>query len=285
MTGAWAQVWVDKTAQAIDSVTVGVRVPYYVQPDQYFNPATTAYTDTADVALISTFAWDFTAFATAPTKVWQSSNFDGGNDGNSVMVVFNAVNAAPENISVIETATSCPGTAVTLPVRVIASPTIAFNPTVAGTIIGANATFCDGDPQQDDILRVVFTGSLAGNPRYTLDYTYSVDTWNSGTSSWDAVTSVDHTGASAITAINTGTYDLNDHTSDFAIIAGSTTRYTYTISGVTDRISRKSDYLINPLSALATWRRYDLGPETITVTVNPAPVTGPIYHISNMWAN
>ena len=39
INGVFAQVWFDKTTapQATDSVTVGVTVPYYVAPDQYFN--------------------------------------------------------------------------------------------------------------------------------------------------------------------------------------------------------------------------------------------------------
>lgn len=286
INGVFAQVWFDKTTapQATDSVTVGVTVPYYVEPDQYFNPATTAYGDTADVALVSTFVWDFSAFTTAPTLVWQSHNGDGaGNDGNSVKVTFNAVEAV-QNISVTETAGSCPGAAVTLPVKVIASPTIAYAATAAG-IIGATTTFCDLDAQQDDILRVNFTGSVSGIPAYTLDYTYTVDTFVTATSSWVSVATAtaDHTGANAITGINTATYDLNDHAGNFAVIGGNTTRYVYTLKGVTDRISRKSEYLTNPTKVLASWNRYDNADDVITVTVNPAPVTGPIYHIGNMW--
>ena len=54
---------------------------------------------------------------------------------------------------------------------------------------------------------------------------------------------------------------------------------------ITDRISRKSDYLVNPTGANTGWRPYDTTTETIVITVNPTPVTGPIYTIPNNWAN
>jgi hypothetical protein len=62
------------------------------------------------------------------------------------------------------------------------------------------------------------------------------------------------------------------------------TVYTYTYTSINDQASRFGDFLINPTAVAANFLYY-ANASTITVTVYPAPITGPIFHIDNAWAN
>lgn len=84
------------------------------------------------------------------------------------------------------------------------------------------------------------------------------------------------------------TYSFN--TSALAISAGNRTRYTYTLvrtplvtggaaAGVVSAISEKSDLIGGTILAHAF-----SGTTTVSYIVNPAPATGPIYHIPNNYA-
>jgi len=295
MFGASAQMWQDSTVvgDEIDTVTVNTTVPYYVQPDTYFNPGFGSIGDTATVN--STFTWDFSRFADAPTPGWQSNTQAGGdNAGNYIEVTFNATNGVDEFIYVTETSLtgSCPGTPVSLEVRVIAAPTVTLaTDNDGGGILGydrvGGLTFCEGDLRLADGVYATLTNGMAGNsPSYDLQYTLDVDTLNVGTATWGNVagSSSDFTGVNYVDGIDVNSYPLIKPADpyDCEVIGGTTyaTRYVYTIVSVNDRISRKGDYLAGSAQYYPA-----TGTATMTIIVNPAPVTGPIYHISNMWAN
>jgi len=77
----------------------------------------------------------------------------------------------------------------------------------------------------------------------------------------------------------------NDGTNDYRTV------YEYTLqsssdvtgTGIVSAISHKSDYLTINGGGSVTASPFT-NPTTITYIVNPRPVTGPIYHISNDWA-
>ena len=56
---------------------------------------------------------------------------------------------------------------------------------------------------------------------------------------------------------------------------------------INDQASRFGDFinLDGDDTVPGDFNYYNIGGQQLVVTVNPAPVTGPIYHISNTWAN
>ena len=294
LNGAFAQFVASTStaSEAIDTVTVGATIPYYVQPDAYFNPSFSTIADTASVE--STFAWDVTG-VTGASLIWQSVNATAGN-GNYVEVNFGNTNGAGQTISVLETAPAgCnAGSAITMEVRVIGTPAVSFSPDNAGTVLGgsgATLSFCEGDARLSDVVQLAFTqADLPNNPSYLASYEITVDTIQAdATVSNIGARTETFSGASAV-ASNANTLDLAQPTGGFVCITNGSgvkrsTVYKYTILGVNDRISRKSDYLTNSAGAATGWTLYDTNAETVQITVNPVSVTGPIYHISNMWAN
>ncbi|OFX83798.1 MAG: hypothetical protein A2W99_03080 [Bacteroidetes bacterium GWF2_33_16] len=269
MYGANAQ-WISSATQAVDSVTIGVTVPYYVQPDAYFNPLFAA----PSTNVVSTFVWSVPI-----TPALGVATPSGGVD-NYIEYTFTGATGT-YGLSVVETApapSTCPGAAVTMSVEVIATPSVAFTANNPGSFIGADLEVCEGDVLLEDEIQVAFTHFLAGIPSITLDYSLVIDTISAG-----GTTANYSTTPNVITGLNTATYNLAKTADPLVCIvnpsaAHVTTVYTYTVNGVNDRISRKADFLGVPLlySAIAT---------PIVITVHPAPVTGPIYHISNMWYN
>ncbi|PLX10297.1 MAG: hypothetical protein C0597_17005 [Marinilabiliales bacterium] len=174
-------------------------------------------------------------------------------------------------------------------VDVIGAPSVTYSADAPGTIIGADLTVCEGDARLTDVVQLAFTqAAIAGSPSYLASYTIDIDT----TATTAFTETFSNAAAVATDAATLGLAQPVDHGDGAGFVcltnAGGdkrTTVYTYTILGVNDRISRKSDYLTNSGALPTGWSLYDTTAETIAITVNPAPVTGPIYHIGNMWAN
>ncbi len=262
------------SAVAIDSVTVGTTTPYWVEPDSYYHPN---FASTG--ALTANFTWTWAVAPAGPTM--SATN-------NYVEIAWPAQGLF--NVTVFETAPAamggCSSADTNAYVRVIASPTVGFTADNPGTIIGANLNVCESDTRLNDIVQASITTVAGATPQVQLEYTYEVETEDAGgTTTQQSINEFLFTAGNQVTGINTATYNLMRPAGGYAVIGGETTIYTYTISGVTDRISRKSDYLVNPTGANTGWRPYDTTTETIVITVNPTPVTGPIYTIPNNWAN
>jgi len=104
--------------EAIDSVTLGAQLQYYVQPSPAISPA---YVFSSPLLnLNSTFAW--TAAPAASATI--TSPMNGTVLTNWITVKWNSLGAV--NLSVIETANtgSCGGTTTTIPVMVLHVPTL-----------------------------------------------------------------------------------------------------------------------------------------------------------------
>jgi hypothetical protein len=275
-------------AAAIDSVTIGSTTPYYVEPDAYYHPN---YAGTG--ALTAGFVWNWASAPAGPTL---------NVTNNYVEVTWPATGLF--NITVNEEAPAayggCTSADTNMWVRVIAEPTVTYTADNPGTIIGADVEVCEGDGRLTDVVQA----ALAGVNSYQLEWTLQITTLQADHSTinnyWDidknvlgaAGYAVERDGAAGTqdASITTTTYNLAKPTDGLftAIVDGgnkAATVYTYTINGVNDKISRKSDYLSNTTAAADSWSWYDTTAETITITVNPAPETGPIYHIPNDWAN
>jgi hypothetical protein len=284
--GLFAQIPSDYTSisgdntVAIDSVTVGSTTPYYVAPDSYYHP------DYAGLGTLTAgFTWTWLVTPAAGTSMSATNNY--------VEIDWNA--AGLFNVTVNEQAPAslggCAGPDTNMYVRVIAEPSVTYTANNPNTIIGTDISVCENDPQLAGIVQAAITSVAGTSPTVQLQYTFRIDTVHqdagSGQFSLDEYLG---SASSQITSINAATYNLDKPAAGYVALdeSGSgkkQTVYTYTINGVNDRISRKSDYMNNSAKAADAWSWYDTTVETIVITVNPAPTTGPIYHISNDWAN
>jgi hypothetical protein len=283
-------------SEAIDTVTVSSTTRLYAYPDAVFSPS---YNATTNAGRGSNQRWTwYNGTDATGTEIKPASN------DNWIEFTWPGT-AQTYPVAVVESnsAVSCNGSATTINVEVIASPTVTFN-TTDGTPVfygttGVPVSICESDARVGtDYFQATVSHGIADNndSRIQLHYKIIVDTSNDAGSTWTnivadsglyyngtQVTTLTAPGVSHNLAVppNTGS-----GTSGFVAINGAMTRYTYSLIGVTDKISRKSDYDGSILpGALTGWTLYDTTVESAAIVVNPVPVTGPIYHISNTWAN
>lgn len=274
----------------IDSVTVGTTVPYWVEPDAYFHPN---FASTG--ALTADFTWTWAVAPAGPTLA--ATN-------NYVEVTYGAATVGNQyNITVHENAPaaygSCSSPDTNMYVFVVPEPTVNFT-AGAGFINAASTERCEGSTDIDnEIVRATMTGFATFQLQWRLqihtleaDHTTIDKYWDS-----DKTTELvapgtlfaedfDESTSSQVVNLTGTTRNLSTGGFFTCITDGvkRSTVYTYTLRGVNDRISRKSDYLNNTTAALDAWTWYDVGPKTVVIIVNPAPKTGPIYHIPNNWS-
>jgi hypothetical protein len=276
---------------AIDSVTTGITTGFYVEPDAYYHPN---YNAGGGWTLTANFTWN-----------WSFNGANGGstiNDAdindNYVEIDWGAVSGGtPYEVNVYEETSpaygSCQGDVTVLNVEVVAEPTVTYSPDNPGTIIGANLTVCEGDARLADVVQAAFTGIYT----FQLDWDLEIATLNASMAK-DEYFDIDYNSLGAVqdyaiqrqgsagtqeTGLDGPTFDLTKPTGGFLVQNSKSTVFTYDIRSVNDRISRKSDYLTNPTAAADSWSWYDTTAETIIIQINPAPDTGPIYHIPNDW--
>ena len=288
-------VSISGAATSIDSVTVGSTTRLYVKPDAYFHPGYVA----PGWALTPNFTWTWVIPGAAGTADAGEVNTD-----EWVQVDWSGTAGGPYNIVVTETAPAafggCSGD-TNVYVSVIASPTVTFTADNPGTIIGANLTVCEGDARLADNVQATLTGIRSWQLDWHLQITtrdvtdaivayFDDDNATKLGAPGNALEYPRATGLQQTVGAAAGTYNLTKATGGFIAITDPDdlvkrqTVYIYSLNAVNDRISRKSDYLTNPTALATGWTWYDTTAETITIRVNPAPVTGPIYHIPNNWA-
>jgi len=276
---------------AIDSVTTGTTTGFYVMPDMYYHPN---YTAVGGWTLTANFTWN-----------WSFNGANGGSvitdadpNDNYVEITWGAVSGVtPYEVNVYEEASpaygSCSGDVTVLNVEVVAEPTVTYSADNPGTTIGADLTVCEGDARLTDIVQAAFTGVYT----FQLDWDLEIATLDASLAK-DEYFDIDYNSLGAAQAyaiqnqgsdgsqdvdIDASTFDLTVPTGGFLVTNSKATVFTYHVRGTNDRISRKSDYLTNPTAALDSWSWYDTTAETIVIQVNPAPDTGPIYHVPNNW--
>jgi hypothetical protein len=281
---------------AIDSVTTGATTRLYVKPDVYYHPN---YTAVGLWTLTGGFTWTWNVPVAAGTPQGEV------NTDVTVDVLWGAAAVTNYNVVVTELAPAgyggCSGD-TNVYVRILATPTATFTADNPGSIIGANLTVCEGDARLTDIVQATLTGITNLQLQWTLeiatlnasaakDEYFDLDKLTLGAVQAFAINRAGTVADPQESGINALTFDFDrPNDGDYTAIdpgAGpkKATVYTYVINGVNDRISRKSDYLLNPTAASQSWTWYDTVAETIVIRINPAPVTGPIYHIPNNWNN
>ncbi|MBN1182816.1 MAG: hypothetical protein JXB49_11050 [Bacteroidales bacterium] len=281
---------------AIDSATTGMTLPYYVLPDAYYHPNYVALGQ-----LTTGFQWD-----------WEISTNPGGaaivgaaDTANYVEVTWGAAGDYVLRVSEVAPAAygGCDGDTTIMNVTVLPVPTLGFEPTAIGSYIGDSIQVCEGDAQLTDIVTVNITGITPFNLIWdfeiaTMDATNTKDEWfdTDKTTNYGVQTYAVEYTAAAPDSVTTTAYDLQRPDDGvYDCIGGKTTVYTYSITGVNGRISRKSDYLINTSGANAGFNYWDYlaannvgaagnTADGVEIIVNPRPDTGPIYHIPNNWA-
>lgn len=275
--------------EATDTVTVNSTTRLYVMPDPVYSPSYVASTN-ANLGTNQRWEW-------YPSADGSGVAIKAAANENWIEYTWGA---APTTypISVIESnsAVSCAGSVSTINVEIIAEPTVAYTAADGSGIFGSAGSpfsFCEGDARLGtDAVQATFTHGMTGSPSLQVEYTLAVDTSHNGGGSWTNIPAMtqSYDGASGAQQAVTGTtHNLTAPAGGFVPLTDGVdypTRFTYTLTGVNDRITRKCDYLTNSAAAATAWSWYDTTDlETIVIVVNPTPVTGPIYHISNMWAN
>jgi hypothetical protein len=276
--------------QGTTYITEGTTVPMYALPDPYYHPnydvATAVYT------LTNGFTWTFSGSATTNLTVTQAAAND-----NYVTVAAGAGDAGNYVLTVSENAPAayggCSGPAVNLNITVVPQPSV----TMGGS---ATYAFCEGNAGLPAAIQTVISG---GWQQFRLVWSLEIATLDdlgakefyyddedgtnpSGTQKF----AVNHTAAAPDAIANAAAAPDLMTVADFLVINNGTrdavTVYTYTLTSINDQASRFGDFItLGGNAANAGAFTYYPTPETVVVTVYPAPATGPIYHIPNNWAN
>jgi hypothetical protein len=256
------------TPASISYVTINKTMPFWVVPDPVFH---TGYVAPGWV-LTPDFTWNWTVPA-GLTLASQVNNYVTITAGTLGDYVVNVKEQAPAAWGGCEDAT---GTDITI--RVVEAPEFHSFP------FFASIPLASGDTYQTCAPYAAFDANieLSGFPNFGVEFTLTqqaltaagVPTGPVNTLVTNAVVG----GGNSLTRVTNQTYVVDGARTLGLIAAGTRTQYVYTFTGVTDNVSRKSDYL-----SAATL--YGGGPYTFTFIVNPAPTTGPIFHIPNTFGN
>jgi hypothetical protein len=267
-------------------VSVGKTVPLYASPSAYYHPT---YDPKTGNGITAGFTWVWTV------PVGAGNATLAGGVANYIQVT--GVNAGTSStVHVVENAPpawgGCTDAGQDLVVNVVALPTIAW---AAG--LNASYNVCAGDPSLPGAIGTVISG---GWQNYRLAWTLQIKTLNADLSdhffyATDKVTqptplAVNWTQAVPEAVAASGAHDITSIAGGFTVINARTTVYTYTLNGLNDQASRYGDFLtlaggagVNGVPA-ASFSYYDTAAKTITITIHPAPTTGPIFHIVGTWA-
>ena len=281
--GTFAQILVDYQNVAENSYqTAGMTFRLYVLPDPIYSPLYVAATNTG-IDASARWTWTYVGIVTGAPATGVATN------QNYVEFTAPAV-GGPFTIGVTESNTlgGCSGAVVNQVVNVIAAPTAVITTADPAQACGNQAAMA---------VAMTFTENV---PAAFASYAFVVDELVENIDPSNAVLgTVSHnatfinfpTGGKLKAPALTGAvspYGYSFNTSALAVAGAKRTRYTYTLksaagvtgTGVVSAISQKSDYLTLPVIT-----GYAFGAKTTLVAiVNPAPVTGPIYHIVNSYA-
>jgi hypothetical protein len=275
--------------QGTTYIMEGTTVPMWVRPDAYFHPNYNP--GTSNWTLTDGFTWNFTGTATTSLTVTQANAQD-----NYVTVAAPAASAGAYVLSVTENAPAayggCAGPQVNLNINVVARPNI----TIAA---GATYAFCEGNGGFPADIQSTITG---GWRNYHLVWNLEIATLDNGGAKqfyYDDENGTNPAGvqkyavnytplAPQIAANAAAAPNLMTVTAFNAINNGTrdaVTVYTYNLVSINDQASRFGDFITLAGVAAPTNDQftYLAAADQVIVTVYPAPVTGPIYHISDNW--
>jgi hypothetical protein len=253
-----ANLTVDQTTDQY--VTVNKALPYHVVPDPYFNPGYVA----PGWTVTSSFLWSFTVDPSSFTI----SNTTVINPDVTIGEVGDFT------LNVVETSTDgCAGTTTSISIHVLAAPTCDF-----GGV--ADVEQC-GDMAATNVLFDIANNTATD---FLVDWDYDVDNLLADKSTLDdELAGLDASNTDdAHAAAGSGLVLTNQA---FPVLNSKVTRYTFTLTGINDAVSRASDYIApgGRVWPIATFTDYSPGADdSFVVMVLPAPSTGDIYHIPNL---
>ncbi len=283
---------------SVDSVTGGVAVPYYVAPDPVLNPAySTPYPANAgDLDADEIWVWSIAGIGGDGTTANQGADGAGGNQGPYIEVTWNAPGGAPvaDSLYVQEqnSGITCDGTSSGLEVLVFDPPS--FQP-----VDGSNELIEVCGTQDVDIPIAQVADNYVDGGNLKIMFDISCENVDPADVVGDAGTNVPaRTSPDTVVVMPTivdadGTADGPTNllpAYDITIQGNDVTRYRFSFGaaddGISDMISRKSDYLTVGGTVPGddqSWSYYaatDGGNGTnIDVVVYPQPNTGNIYYV------
>ncbi|NOQ27754.1 MAG: hypothetical protein GQ564_20515 [Bacteroidales bacterium] len=245
--------------QTVDMVmTVGTEVPFYVAPDAYFNPGYVG----PGWTITSSFLW---SFAVDPA----SFSFDAVNTATTIAPDITIGTAGSYVLNVVETSTDgCAGTTRSVNVDVLDAPT---------------ADFSVGDVEQCGDYTAAVLVDIADNTAtlFEVDYTLVVQNYLADKVTVDGAV-ISTTPITDVALGTPGAAQTLIASATYGVLNTKVTRYTFTIDGVNDAVSRVSDYIPSIRDGAAANTLYaSLTDDTFIVTVLPSPTTGPIFHLAN----
>lgn len=290
-------------------VTVGKTMRYEVIPDAAYHPG---YTVDGSLTANTVWKWTLPAVANMTSNLTAAQLADGF-DKNYVELT--AVNPGVYPISVSESTPvafgGCSGTSRTFNIVAFATPTITVDASDVAAKINGRPVTSDCNAVEDWNINLTTTASDKIQFSYTLEVlpvTWVAGAFTPGTAhNTYPFTSTSLSTGGTYAAANDGTWTLEvgkaftyavDNTTqgttanitrtlklqrDFPVVSGDdVTLYRYTIKGINDFVSRKSQRVLADGSAPAGgYLMFDNGDKVINVYVKRAPKTGPVYHISN----
>ncbi len=233
-----------------DSVTTGSVMKYYIPPDTNVNPG---YTGILTGTLKSSFNW------TTSAATGSASGTISGVTGylayqNYKQITWSGIGTINFNAQEISDSGCASGTTTTVPVVIIAVPTVAYSRTDSGVCV----TQADGSVNLSLTgLPINWTSSVSGIRLLNVNVTITcTNALFGGLHSYSNI-SVTETGAGK------GTFNL-------PVVLNYYGSYTITLTAINDRISTKS--VVNGTTGVAN---------VYTFLINKTPVTGPAYHVPN----
>lgn len=282
------------------TMVAGTTIPLYAKPDPIYHSTWNYATATWTITAGFTWSWSVTTgtaahFTFAPLAANVGDNY--------VEITAGAAATGNYVISVTEQASaaygSCTGAATTQAITVVATPVAAL------TGAATSVTFCTGDGG----IPVAVDATISGGwQNYRLAWSLEIATLGAGLAKdeWfdtDKTTSLggalayaeSYTAAIPQAVAASGAHSIMSVASFTAIdpdgagpLTAKPTVYTYTLTSINDQALRHGDYIgFGPSTyaapAAADFTYNAIG-ETYTIQINPAPTTGPIYHIPATWA-
>ncbi len=279
-TSNYAQILTDYSEDetAVMYQTAGRTFRLYVLPDPIYSPTYNAGTN-ANLGANSQWRFVYTGLTGSPVSNTPAAQ-------NYVEFTNPGVGTYTVDVTELNTLISCEdGTPRTTTINVIAAPS-------ATCATADNLTFCGDQPAQTIVLNIT-----ENVPNALAAYAFSVEEEiqqidGSGTPIGSPTvnsTFVNFTlSAKAKHPANLGgttpNFTFTFYSSVLSVVSNNRTRYTYTFKkasdasavadGIISAISQKSDYIQGLTS-------YAFADNQVVFIVNPAPVTGPVYHIPN----
>jgi len=272
------------------TIVAGTTIPLYALPDPVYH---SSWSYGTNWTLTAGFIWHWSVTTGNPAHFTFAPAADNTAD-NYVEITADAAAAGAYVISVTEQASaaygSCTGAATNQNITVVATPDAALSET-------GSETFCIGDVGIPAAINATISG---GWQNYRLVWSLEIATLGAGLAKdeWfdtDKSTSLgavlayaeNYTTAVPEAVAASGAHSILSIAGGFTVINSKPTVYTYTLTSINDQALRHGDYIGfggdygTPAAADFT---YNAIGETYTIQINPAPTTGPIYHIPATWA-